>query len=688
MSSTKYYNNYVKEPTKNISLNFNNIIIGSTSPPIEQITQQTIEQIFKKYSTHNSRHITDILDIHIISKFIYATKRLKSLININSIKIEDIIPLIVNSEIIYFDQNSIFRIFRQGKKQDGFYILIKGDLLINIENSNSDYLNNLDNNNDLIFKEQILKEYNLTKEDVVFDKKNKIKSSIFPKLPNANNLNDRKISIDYLLLNMARESLHNKEKDKNILDNYLCMYKSKNIFEDTIFFGGIYLLNYFFNEKEKIHLSSAYIDNSKENNEIILLHINNEALMEFKEKLRQKNKLRTKFLYTNLGPLNEMTSRECDFFISNIKLIYLKRHEKLIIDDKKYKNTFFLIYEGVCCDNIHKNIIHDKGDFLYLKNLFQPPEKNTENYIYFYPKSSYAILFIIELSFLSKTNFNLMQNFLSKIYINQTNIRDIYENKKQRYMLIKHEKESFDKKKFLSLDQQKNVDETNFNNDNIKNCLLKIKNSNKNNVKIGTSRTNQRRSYIVKNNNDFESISEFSIPRINSVIINNDFFINYNDPLNSNMDLSKIKFSNNNSIDNKKHISSKLIRNIPKITKKDKIKEKKNIIQSEKNNIRLIKKENEYEYENIMKSFNIFDYKKNSKNNLVSKKIFLSSIKNFCDKESYNKNENKNINNTKSLNLNIINGLKNKNYSLSVLKNMRNKFKKMNYCSDIFPISK
>ena len=81
-------------------------------------------------------------------------KRIQNFIKLNNLNLDDFISLVSSSKIISSnDDNRV--LYNEGNAQLGFYILIKGSLLVKISKLSMPY------KIDTFFKKEILQEYNL-----------------------------------------------------------------------------------------------------------------------------------------------------------------------------------------------------------------------------------------------------------------------------------------------------------------------------------------------------------------------------------------------------------------------------------------------------------------------------------------------------------------------------------------------
>ena len=374
-------------------------------------------------------------------------KRIQNFIKLNNLNLNDFISLISTSKIILSkDDNRV--LYNEGDDQLGFYILIKGSLLVKISKLSMPY------NIDIFFKKDILQEYNLEndtkilwlKADEIKEYKNKTikhkyiflsdskmtnispSSSIFQKR------HEERIKAS---AKVKKVNFNYEEKDSSFLINNeeieLFIYNLGP--NDTLFFGGVNFFNEYIRESPQIHLTSAYLFNNKlsyekdynnENN--FILYISEDKVKELFKKISLLNKERTKFLLNKLTPLNALNSENIRFFISTINMVYIDGEKDLI----NSKNIFYLVYQGSCWEKKKKEIIYDQGSFICLNNVFFK-EINLIEKTTFYSKGSYCILFKIDLNYLSENNKLNMKTFLENIFASQYIARVVYRNKIQSY---------------------------------------------------------------------------------------------------------------------------------------------------------------------------------------------------------------------------------------------------------------
>ena len=236
----------------------------------------------------------------------------------NKIEINDFIALISSSKII--SSNDTRNIFNEGESQLGFYILIKGSLLVKISKMS------MPKHIDLFFKKEILQEYNLeddskitwlnTNEYKEYNNKSLIYkflsedkminfspySSIFHKKHiDRINTPKRRYTKSY-----SKDSFDEKIKKNIIINEDIDLFIYNLDGNDSLFFGGVNIFNDYMRENSQIHLTSAYIYNKKiyqekENNtNTIMLYIPEDKIKELFRKISLLNKERVfYFKYKN-----------------------------------------------------------------------------------------------------------------------------------------------------------------------------------------------------------------------------------------------------------------------------------------------------------------------------------------------------------------------------------------------------
>ena len=421
-----------------------------------------IENIIMKYTSHNQSYINSIIHINIISNYLYNSKRLQSFINLNELTVNDFVPIVLNSKILLSQNGNC--IYKQGDEYLGFYALIKGNIKVKVSRLN--YILEISPN----YKEEILKEYNLDKSEVVWSDASNNNENSFNRSHKNNALYLYSSSIftykkhkrnsfkDNLIL-LSRKSINNLNNEYSV-EKDLFLYNSKNDSylndkNDILLFGGINLFNNYMIDTPEIHLSSAYsfsndIKNSSDSEESIFLYFREESLKELREKIKINNKKRIKFLKKNLLPMSKFTQFEFNKFVSNMKLIFIHINEKK--DIQTNNNIFYLIYKGDCYDDMNKSIIFSEGDFLNLYNIFQ--KKNGNNKMMrLYSNSSSTIIFQIDLSVLPSFDQIIIKKFLLQIYQGQNGIRINYNINKKRYnkLFDKDDKEEKNNQEFSIL---------------------------------------------------------------------------------------------------------------------------------------------------------------------------------------------------------------------------------------------
>ena len=239
-----------------------------------------IENIIMKYTSHNQSYINSIIHINIISNYLYNSKRLQSFINLNELTVNDFVPIVLNSKILLCQNGNC--IYKQGDEYLGFYALIKGNIKVKVSRLN--YVLEISPN----YKEEILKEYNLDKSEVVWSDASNNNENSFNRSHKNNALYLYSSSIftykkhkrnsfkDNLIL-LSRKSINNLNNEYSV-EKDLFLYNSKNDSylndkNDILLFGGINLFNNYMIDTPEIHLSSVYsfsndIKNSSEASEL------------------------------------------------------------------------------------------------------------------------------------------------------------------------------------------------------------------------------------------------------------------------------------------------------------------------------------------------------------------------------------------------------------------------------------
>ena len=493
---------------------------------------------------------------------------------------------------------------------------MKGSLLIKISKFS------VPKNMDSFFKDEILQEYNLENDSkITWLKKNEIEQNENKDLP-YKYLSDRKMTnispYSSIFQQKHQERIKNSKKIKYISltkDPYDEIYQiNKEEIElfiynlelnDCLFFGGVNIFNEYIRDSSQIHLTSAYAFNKNiyydKNNvktNTIILFINEDKIKELNKKIALLNKERTKFLLNKLKPLNVMRVENIRFFISTIKMIFINIEEKK--DLINMKNVFYLVYQGSCWEKKKKEIIYDQGSFIGLNNLFFDKIQKHINKTTLYSKGSNALLFKIDLNYLSENNKENMKYFLRDIFSSQYIIRALYinniesyqnkkikekeiakENELKKWMLLNPssllniiDKQFFNKGHKNSRGNEKNLNNIYFNKNASreikasKNLIPQkkkkiryfLKNNNNHNLKSKTSQRNISKLPSVKNlrNSEFSAINNNHNP-INCISLNNKyncstdriFFLNNK----CNCSTDRINFKNN-KCEGKSHINT------------------------------------------------------------------------------------------------------------------------------------
>ena len=414
-----------------------------------------IENMLIKYINNNECYISENEDILLISNYLFNNKRIQSFIKLNELTINDFTSLISTSKII--SSNDTRFIFNEGESQSGYYILIKGSLLVKISKMS------MPNHIDLFFKKEILQEYNLEDDTkIVWLNTNNNINTNNSELKNSTdeNFTYKFLSEEKMINFSPYSSIFHKKHEERIkmskkrysrrfsIDSFDGIKKLNSIINedielfifnlepnDALFFGGVNVFNNYMRENPEIHLSSAYVynkniikekDNKENNINNIMLYISEDKIKELNHKINLLNKERTRFLMNKLKPLKKMNSMHLHFFISSIKMIYINSNSQ--IDLINEKNIFYLVYQGACREKKKKEIIYDEGCFIGLNNIFLNTKNNNSSYITLYSKGVDVVLFKIDLNILSISNREEMKNYLKNIFANQYIARTIYMN--------------------------------------------------------------------------------------------------------------------------------------------------------------------------------------------------------------------------------------------------------------------
>ena len=427
------------------------------------VTKKLIEKILNKYIKNEECFIQDLNDIYLISYYLFHCKYLQNFIKLNQLQIRDFIYLISSSKIIYGNDDSL--IFKEGEIPLGVYILIKGGIKTKISKLS------LPDKYDSFFKKEILQEYNLDKnnDDITwFDIKNDNKkeenkneeeikykflskckmTSLSPFSSIFQQRHEERLKLSRRLSAISSNANDLKEETRKLsimMNEQIDLFKYNINKDDILCFGSVNYFNEYLREEKQIHLTSAYLLNKENKNDIynfdevnnILLYIQEDNLKSIEKKISIINKDRIKFLKNTLTPLNQLLSPYKHYFISTIKLIYIniENQKEIIIKD----NIFYLVYKGACCEKKQNEIIYDKGSFIGLYNLFLNKNSKSNDSIIINSKGAEAILFKIDLNVLSQNNQSKMIKYLAGIFTKQYFARKSYmnevisyENKKTR----------------------------------------------------------------------------------------------------------------------------------------------------------------------------------------------------------------------------------------------------------------
>ena len=362
-------------------------------------------------------------------------------------QIRDFLCLISSAKILYGYDDLL--IFKEGDLPLGFYIMIKGGIISKISKFN------LPDKFDSFFKNEILQEYNLDKdnEEITWfaintetqreknikneDLKHKVlynyktnnfspNSCIFQQKHEERLRLSRRMSI----ASHMNESSEEKRSLSSIIFEEVDLFKYILNNEDIFCFGNVNLFNEYMREQKQIHLTSAYFqskETDKDPTNNIILYIHEDILKDFEKKISLINKERIKFLKNTLTPLKQVFSTYQNYFISTIKLIYIniENQKEILLNNK----TFYLVYIGSCCEKNKKEIIYDKGSFIGLKNLFLKQNSNSKDTIItLTAKGGEVVLFQIDLNFLPENSQINMLKYLIDIFTKQYYARKIYNN--------------------------------------------------------------------------------------------------------------------------------------------------------------------------------------------------------------------------------------------------------------------
>ena len=414
------------------------------------LTKKLIQEILNKYIQKEECYIRDLNDIYLISYYLFHSKHLANFIKLNQLQVRDFIYLISSAKIISDIDQTV--IFKEGESPLGFYIMIKGSIKAKISKFS------LPDKIDSFFKSEILQEYNLesNNEEITWFEINKdnkkeenksheeIKSTFLSKYRLSSfspfsciyqQRHEERLQLSKRLSEISESKEINEKRKLSILMNEQADLFIYNINHDDILcFGNVNFFNDYLREEKQIHLTSAYMHNKEPYNyndmddpNNIMLYIHEENLKNLKKKISLLNKERIKFLINTLIPLKQISYCYKHYFISTIKLIYIniERQKELFFQN----NIFYLVYYGACLEKDKKELIYDKGDFIGLNYLFLGKKSNLNDSIIVNSKGNEAILFKIDLNFLSENNQIKMLRFLSGIFAKQFFARKIYLNK-------------------------------------------------------------------------------------------------------------------------------------------------------------------------------------------------------------------------------------------------------------------
>ena len=412
------------------------------------VTKKLVEKILIKYIKTEEYYIGDINDIYLIAYYLFHCKNLQNFIKLNQLQIRDIIYLISSARIVYGNDDRL--IFREGELSLGFFLMFKGSIKAKISKFS------LPDKLDSFFKREILQEYNLErdkdeatwldikqenkkevhklKEDIKYQflSPSKISShSPFSSIFQQRHEKRIKLAKRLSLISLNNNSDEDQRKLSVLMNEQVDLFTYDLNKDNILCFGTVNFGNEYMREEKQIHLTSAYFNNKKideDSKEInnIMLYIQEENLKDIETKISAINKERIRFLINTLTPLNQILSPYKKYFLKNIKLIYIsvENQKEIIVKN----NNFYLVYQGSCCDQKKKEIIYDKGSFIGLNNLFSNKDSNLDERITIFSKGVESILFQIDLNFLSQNNQIKIIKFLAEILTKQYFTRKIYVN--------------------------------------------------------------------------------------------------------------------------------------------------------------------------------------------------------------------------------------------------------------------
>ena len=416
-SNKEHVSSFLK--TSKLFFTNNTMILNNDTPvkvPVFQSSFKDIEKIILSYIKQNKSHISNLNHANIIANYLFKSYSIQKYIKFNDLTINDFVPLILTSKIIYSNGNK--KLFNEKEKVKGCFVLLKGGFLC----KSTQIFEN---------KKKILRDYNLKESDVYWknsknDKfallfRNKLNcfnqmNCVFKQ--NKGNLEDEDPKFNFIY-ELNEENINNfSENDLNICNG--------DKYNKTLFFGGLNYFNNHLMNKFLYHLTSAYTLNYENNssNEIknLLLYLSEDSLINFHNKvINNKNKC-IKFIIEKIIPIKEFTKDEKLNLFSDIELFDLNiKEKKFLICDK---NTFYLVYKGSCSENNNINIIYDKGTFIGLHKIFN--QNDNEKAVCLFSKTPDTFLFKINISSLSIRFTGILKKFLYKIYINQIKIHNKY----------------------------------------------------------------------------------------------------------------------------------------------------------------------------------------------------------------------------------------------------------------------
>lgn len=327
-------------------------------------------------------------------------------------------------------------------ESNGFYLLTEGSITAKIKNTKLK-----DTNVDLI-RNNIIKELHLPLHQIKLrdiDSKDlvvkehmkvnntssyKIKSKIFPRTKkrnlfthfNSNNTNNI-INLFPLFVNEI-SLLSYKFQKENIND------------DDFMLIGDLNFLNKDFASstfKPMTNCFSLYATNDTYNktydnnnhNAVTLLHFDNTCVKMFHKYIIKNKKAKMQFLISHIKHLKSIGTALLEGFYHRIIVTHTPIKTKILNEEK----TIYLIYSGECCEynySNYKKVIYDKGDFLYLENIYVTSNTNITKENEILTQSDNVVLFKIKTSDIPNVIRKDVLLYLHEIYVKQKEIRKIY----------------------------------------------------------------------------------------------------------------------------------------------------------------------------------------------------------------------------------------------------------------------